>query len=216
MTLASPAWLGACQAHRSSNEAVATIKLILLGAPGAGKGTQGTRLAEHYGVAHVSSGDILRQHVADDTPLGRQVADYVAAGGLVPDDLVLAIVGRAATEAMATGGYLLDGFPRTVEQAERAHALATQANMTADAVVFLDVPDDVAVQRLLERSESSGRIDDSSTGVIKHRLEVFHRETGPLLDFYRDRGLLITVDASGSPDEVAADLLAALDRYFDT
>lgn len=190
------------------------MRLILLGAPGAGKGTQGTRLAEHFGIAHVSSGDILRQHVADETPLGRQVAAHVAAGELVPDDLVLAVVGRAVVEAMETGGYLLDGFPRTVAQAERAFALASRGNMTADAVLFLDVPDDVAEERLVERSATSGRIDDASREVIRHRLEVFHEQTVLLLDYYRARGVLVTVDASGTPDEVTADILTALDRHL--
>lgn len=188
------------------------MRLILLGAPGAGKGTQGTRLAEHFGIAHVSSGDILRQHVKEGTPLGLQVSAHVAAGELVPDDLVLAVVGRAVVAAMETGGYLLDGFPRTVAQAERAYELAARGNITADAVLFLDVPDDVAEARLVERSATSGRVDDASSDVIRHRLQVFHEQTVLLLDYYRARDVLVTVDASGSPDEVTASVLAALER----
>jgi len=191
------------------------MRLILLGAPGAGKGTQGTLLAERYGVPHVSSGDILRQHVADGTPLGLEVSAYTAAGELVPDDLVLAVIGRAVTEAMESGGYLLDGFPRTLAQAERAYALATQGNITADAVLFLDVPDAVAVERLVDRSATSGRADDASSDVIRHRLEVFHAQTEPLLEFYRDRGVLVTVTATGSPDEVEADVRKALDAHLE-
>lgn len=191
------------------------MRLILLGAPGAGKGTQGTRLAERYGVPHVSSGDILRQHVADGTPLGLEVAAYSAAGELVPDDLVLAVVGRAVTEAMESGGYLLDGFPRTLAQAERAYALATQGNITADAVLFLDVPDAMAIERLVDRSATSGRADDASADVIRHRLEVFHAQTEPLLEFYRDRGVLVTVNATGSPDEVEVDVSKALDGLLE-
>ncbi len=191
------------------------MRLILLGAPGAGKGTQGTRLAERYGVPHVSSGDILRQHVADGTPLGLEVAAYTAAGELVPDDLVLAVVGRAVTEAMESGGYLLDGFPRTLAQAERAYALATQGNITADAVLFLDVPDAMAIERLVDRSATSGRADDASADVIRHRLEVFHAQTEPLLEFYRDRGVLVTVNATGSPDEVEVDVSKALDGLLE-
>ena len=187
------------------------MRLILLGAPGAGKGTQGVRLAEHYGVAHVASGDILRQNVAEGTPLGQKVAAYVAAGELVPDDLVLDVVGRAVTAAMETGGYLLDGFPRTLAQAERAYALATQGDIAADAILFLDVPDEVAIERLVERSSTSGRIDDASTDVIRHRLEIFHEQTYPLLDFYRQNDRLVTIDASVSPDEVFDTIVAALD-----
>jgi adenylate kinase len=187
------------------------MRLILLGAPGAGKGTQGVRLADHYGVPHVASGDILRQHVAEQTPLGQRVAAFVAAGELVPDDLVLAVVGRAVVEAMETGGYLLDGFPRTLEQAERAFEAATQGNMAAEAVLFLDVADDVAVERLVERSSTSGRVDDASTDVIRHRLEVFHEQTYPLLDFYRANDRLVTVDAGKAPDEVFEDIVAQLE-----
>lgn len=189
------------------------MRLILLGAPGAGKGTQGSRLAEHFGIVHVSSGDILRQHVADGTPLGLQVSAHVAAGELVPDDLVLAVIGRAAVDAMDTGGYLLDGFPRTLAQAERAFELATRGDIAAEAVLFLDVADDVAIERLVDRSATSGRADDASNEVIRHRLEVFHDQTVPLLDFYRDGGRLVTVDASASPDQVTADILEALDRH---
>ena len=187
------------------------MRLILLGAPGAGKGTQGVRLAAHYGVAHVSSGDILRQHVAEGTELGQKISASVATGELVPDELVLAVIGRAVAEAMETGGYLLDGFPRTLAQAEAAYAGATRANVAAHAVLYLAVPDDVAAERLRERSSTSGRIDDASDEVIRHRLEVFHRETMPLLDFYRENERLLTIDATPPPDEVAAAIITAVD-----
>jgi adenylate kinase len=190
------------------------MRLILLGAPGAGKGTQGVRLADHFGVAHVASGDILREHVAQETPLGKRVAAFVAAGELVPDDLVLAVIGRAVVDAMATGGYLLDGFPRTLEQAERAFEAATRGNMAAEAVLFLDVADEVAVERLIDRSSTSGRVDDASVDVIRHRLEVFHDQTVPLLDFYRDTERLVTVDAGQAPDVVFTDILARLDAHL--
>ena len=188
------------------------MRLILLGAPGAGKGTQGVRLADHYGVAHVASGDILREHVAEGTPLGQKVAAYVAAGELVPDELVLAVVGRAVVDAMETGGYLLDGFPRTLAQAERAYELAKEGDITADAVLFLDVPDEVAIERLVDRSATSGRIDDASTDVIRHRLEVFHDQTYPLLDFYRQNDRLVTIDAGAAPDDVFTSIVETLDE----
>lgn len=188
------------------------MRLILLGAPGAGKGTQAVALAEHYRIAHVSSGEILRGHVGDGTDLGEQVAGYLAAGSLVPDDLVLAIIGRAVVEAIRSGGYLLDGFPRTLAQAQRAYELAARDDLTADAVVFLDVPDAVAEQRLSERAATSGRVDDASPDVIRHRLEVFHAETEPLLEFYRGRGLLVTVDATRAPADVAASVRGALEH----
>ncbi|HVF32594.1 MAG TPA: adenylate kinase [Acidimicrobiales bacterium] len=187
------------------------MRLILLGAPGAGKGTQGLRLAGHYGVAHVSSGDILREHVAEGTELGRRIAGHVAAGELVPDELVLSVIGRAVAEAMETGGYLLDGFPRTLAQAERAYEGATRANVAAHAVLYLQVPDEVAEQRLRDRAATSGRVDDASPEVIHHRLEVFHAQTVPLLDYYRELERLVTIDATPPPDEVAAEIIAAVD-----
>jgi len=188
------------------------MRLVLLGAPGSGKGTQGEALAKHFDVAHVSSGDLFRQHIAEGTELGLRVAGYVARGDLVPDDLVVAIVGDAVAAATREGGgYVLDGFPRTLAQAERAYELAGRAGTTADVVVYLAVPDDVARERLAGRA-MTGRTDDADPGVIDHRLEVFHRETEPLLDFYRGRGILVTVDATPPPDEVTKDMLAAVAR----
>ena len=184
------------------------MRLILLGAPGSGKGTQGEALAARFGVRHVSTGELLRRHIAEQTELGRLAQPYVQSGELVPDDIVLQMAGQEVIEAAAEGGYVLDGFPRTLEQAERAYELATPAGVTADAVVYLAVPDDVARERLLQRDE--GRADDADPDVIERRLRVFHDETEPLLDFYRGRGILVTVDAVPPPDQVTEAMLAAL------
>ena len=184
------------------------MRIVLLGTPGSGKGTQGTRLAARHGVPHISSGDLLRRHVADDTELGRQVAGYVQRGELVPDDIVLTVVGGEVAAARDAGGYVLDGFPRNVGQAEKAYAAAAQAGDTADAVVYLEVPDEVARARMAGRAV--GRADDADPAVSERRLQVFHEETEPLLDYYRDRGILTSVDASRSPDEVAAAINEAL------
>ena len=136
------------------------MRIVLLGAPGAGKGTQGTALAEQFGVPHVSSGELLRAEMAADSDVGRQVRESVARGELVPDDLVLSVVGRAVNDAMQTGGYILDGFPRTLEQAKRAFEMAEQAGIDADYVIYLAVPDDVVRERLARRAE--GRVDDGN------------------------------------------------------
>jgi adenylate kinase len=185
------------------------MRIILLGAPGSGKGTQGKALAEHFGVRHVSTGDLLRAHIAEGTELGRAAAPYVQRGDLVPDDLMLQVAGNAVAEAAREGGYVLDGFPRTLAQAERAYELAGPADVAAEAVVYLAVPDDVARERLMARSVD-GRVDDADADVIERRLRVFHEETGPLLDFYRDRGILVTVDAAQPPDDVTAAMLEAV------
>jgi adenylate kinase len=184
------------------------VRIVLLGAPGSGKGTQGERLAERLGVPHVSSGELLRTHIDGDTELGRQAADYVRRGELVPDDLVLAIVGEAVAAARDTGGYVLDGYPRSLAQAEQAYAAAEPRGDTADAAVYLRVSDDVARTRLAGRGE--GRADDADPAVVERRLQVFHQLTEPLLEFYGKRGILVTVEADGSPDEVAAAIDAAL------
>jgi adenylate kinase len=185
------------------------VQIVLLGAPGSGKGTQGDVLAEHFGVPHVSSGELLRMHVASGTDLGREVASFLARGELVPDDLVLAVVGDALNGAFEAGGYVLDGIPRTLAQAERAYALAKRVGLLADAVVYLDVPDAVARERLVGRAET-GRADDADASVIERRLQVFHADTRPLLDFYRERGILRTVDAVQPVAAVSAAILEAL------
>ena len=184
------------------------MRLILLGAPGSGKGTQGEALAARFGVRHVSTGELLRRHIAEHTELGTEAEEYVQRGELVPDDIVLQMAGAEVIDAAAAGGYVLDGFPRTLAQAERAYELAVPAGVTADAVVYLAVPDDVARERLLHRDE--GRPDDADPEVIERRLRVFHELTEPLLDFYRDRGILVTVDAALPPETVTQTMLAAL------
>jgi adenylate kinase len=186
------------------------VRLVLLGAPGSGKGTQGDVLARHFDVPHVSSGDLLRTHVALDTELGRAVAGHVARGELVPDDLVLAAVGDAVAAAHGTGGYILDGFPRTLAQAERAYAIAAPAGLTAERVLYLAVPDDEARRRLAGRA-AAGRKDDADPKAIERRLQVFHDQTEPLLEYYRGRDILTTIDASRPPDEVSAAIFAALE-----
>jgi len=181
------------------------MRLILLGAPGAGKGTQAAALAEHFGVPHISSGELLRRHVAAGTKLGRKVASYVERGELAPDDLVMAVVDEAL--ARAGPGYILDGFPRTVSQTRKAEARGGAG--LADAVVFLDLPDDVARQRIAQRMPA-GRADDRDREVIERRLRTFHAETDPVVDYYRNRHLLVTVDAATPPDAVTTAILAAL------
>ncbi len=186
------------------------MRLVLLGAPGSGKGTQGGVLAAHFGVPHVSSGELLRDHVATDTELGRQVRAYLERGDLVPDELVLDVVGDAIVAASQYGGYVLDGFPRTLAQAQRAFDRAARAGETADAVIYLDVPDDVARARLGLREEAD-RTDDADESAVERRLEVFHAETLPLLSFYGERGVLVPIDAVQPQAAVTAAILESLE-----
>jgi adenylate kinase len=182
------------------------MRLVLLGAPGAGKGTQARALAARFGIPHISSGELLRGHIAAGTDLGREVAGYLERGELAPDDIVVAIVADALDHARS--GYVLDGFPRTVSQARLADERFGPG--FADAVIFLELTDDLARQRIAERM-IAGRSDDHDPEVVERRLQRFHEETEPVVDYYRNRGLLVTVDASQPVDAVTAAILDALD-----
>jgi adenylate kinase len=183
------------------------LKLLLLAAPGGGKGTQGERLAELYGVQHISSGDVLRAEVAAGTPAGREVAGYQQRGDLVPDQIVFDLMIPAVADAVAQGGYILDGFPRTVPQARQAAEVARRLDLTLDSAIHLEVPEEVLVQRLTGRL----RADDTAE-VIRHRLEVFAEMTRPLIAYYQSRGILIEIDGDQDPDLITAAIKAALDR----
>jgi adenylate kinase len=188
----------------------------LLGPPGAGKGTQAAAIVERFRVPHISSGDLFRRHVAERTELGLRLEPYLSAGELVPDDLVFEMLaGPIADAADSTGGYLLDGFPRTIAQAEQAYEIARQYDLLVHAVIALEAPHDVLVERLLLRGETSGRLDDTES-VVRHRLDVYDAMTRPLLDYYDERGVLHRVDASGTVDEVRAVVLRELEAAFGT
>jgi adenylate kinase len=185
------------------------VRLLLLAPPGAGKGTQGERLAEHFGVEHLSTGDLLRAEVQGDTPLGKRVVGALASGDLVPDEDMIELLMERLVRAAKNGGYILDGFPRNLSQAHRAFEMARDLGMTVHAVLALDAPNDVLRERLLSRGESSGRADDTAD-VIDHRLKVYDEQTRPLLDYYTGRGVLRRIDATPEPDEVFASILESL------
>jgi adenylate kinase len=185
------------------------VRLLLLAPPGAGKGTQGERLAARFGARHIAAGDLLRAEAQTGTPAGREIAAYQARGDLVPDQIVLNALTPAVVEAAAAGGYILDGFPRTLPQATAAAELATRLGVTLDAVVYLYAPEEVLTQRLLDRASQAGRADDVAD-VIWHRLRVFAETTGPLVPYYTERGILVAIDADQPPDSVTADIRARL------
>lgn len=184
------------------------MRLLLIGAPGSGKGTQAIRLAEHFGLTHISSGDLLRHHVTEGTPLGKEVQQYVTRGDLVPDTLLMDVLRKPVVAASKSGGYILDGFPRTLEQAEIAYATAKDLGVEAQVAVHLDVPRAELVRRLLAR----GRGNDDTAEVIEHRLEVYMEHTVPMLDYYQQREELVRVDGGRSPDEVSWALVSELQR----
>jgi adenylate kinase len=182
------------------------MRLLLIGAPGAGKGTQAGKLAERFHIAHISSGDLLRQNVKDETSIGQTIKQYVDAGDLVPDAVVMDMLRKPVVAAAEAGGYVLDGFPRTVDQAKTAFETARELGVEVQAAVHLDVPDEELIRRLLARN----RGNDDTEDVIAHRLQVFREMTIPLLDYYAGREWMFTVDGAQPPDKVHEDIVTRL------
>ncbi len=208
------------------------MKLILLSPPGGGKGTQAKRLKDHFDIPHISTGDILRNAIAEETPLGTKAKEYVESGGLVPDAVVVGLVEERLKEDDTANGYILDGFPRTVEQAKALDGFAD-----IDVAVQLDVDDETVIERLTGRrscrdcgeiynlgfnppeehdvcDKCGGELyqrDDDKEATIRHRLETYKDQTEPLLEYYRDQSKLVTVDGKGDIDEIFDNLVTALD-----
>ena len=185
------------------------MRLIILGPPGAGKGTQAARIAEHFGIPPISTGDIFRANIKNETPLGLEVKSILAAGGYVSDDITNAIVESRLAEADCEPGFLLDGYPRTLGQVDALDEMLAKGERPLERVLELVVPDDAVVARLLKRAEIEGRADDTEK-VIRERMAIYHRETKPLSDTFRERGVLVEVDGMGEVDEVTERVLATL------
>jgi adenylate kinase len=184
-------------------------RLLLVGPPGAGKGTQAAILAETYGVPAISTGDIFRNNVANETPLGLQVKAIVEAGEYVPDSLTNDIVADRLREPDARSGFLLDGYPRTPDQVDELDRILAAENAALDVVVLLVADADVVVARLLKRATEQGRLDDTED-IIRHRMDVYVEQTSPIIDGYDKRDLVVRVDALGAVDEVTARIVDAL------
>jgi adenylate kinase len=190
------------------------MRLLIVGPPGAGKGTQASRLAAHYGIPAISTGDIFRSNIADQTPLGVKVKAIVDSGGYVPDEVTNDLVRDRLDQPDAREGFLLDGYPRTRAQVDELDDMLGAHQHELDHVVELAVDTDQVVQRLLDRAAKDGRSDDTED-VIRKRLDIYDAETAPLVDFYDQRGLLVRVDGLGSVDEVADRIVVALDAAHD-
>ena len=204
------------------------MRIILIGAPGSGKGTQAESIRQTYPLAHISTGDILRANVKADTELGRNAKGYMESGKLVPDEVIVAMVESRLLQPDCNEGFLLDGFPRTRPQAEALDSILEKLSISLDAVVQLDVDDEIVVQRLTTRrvckycgeiyntvfkpakvegvcDKCGGEViqrNDDKESVIRNRLTVFHEQTAPLIDYYRSKDLLVSVDAAGGKDVV--------------
>ena len=188
----------------------APARLLIVGPPGAGKGTQATGLAEADGIPAISTGDIFRENIKNGTDLGKKVQEITAAGELVPDSLTNELVQDRIGQDDAKGGFLLDGYPRTLGQVEFLTGLLEAEGQAIDAVVQLEVDTDAVVARLLKRAQELGRVDDIEE-VIRHRQEVYANETAPILGVYEQRGSLVKVDGMGTVEEVAQRILDALE-----
>jgi len=186
------------------------LRSLLLAPPGAGKGTQGERIAAHYEVPHIATGELLREEVERHTSTGAEAAAYMARGELVPDRLVMTLVLERLGALEPPVGFVLDGFPRTLSQAEQAYAWGTAQDLTFQAVITLNVPEDVLVERVLRRGMATGRQDDTAE-TVQRRLRIHAATSEALLDFYGCRGILVEVDGTGTVDEVTDRIRSHLD-----
>ena len=187
------------------------MRLILMGPPGAGKGTQAKVISARLGIPAVSTGDIFRANVSEGTPLGLEAKRYMDAGDYVPDEVTNGMVRDRLGQDDARRGFLLDGYPRTVAQVEELDSMLADAGTSLDAVLVLTVDDEELIQRLLHRAETEGRTDDTED-VIRHRQDVYNEQTAPLIAVYADRGLLVEVDGMGVVDEVSERVFGALEK----
>jgi adenylate kinase len=193
----------------SAGSSSSTARLLIVGPPGAGKGTQGARLAEIYGIPAISTGDIFRENIKDGTELGKQVQSIVDSGSYVPDALTNELVRDRLTQDDARDGFLLDGYPRTAEQVAELDRLLESGGSQIDAVIQLVADVDEVVSRLRKRAVEQGRADDTEE-VLRRRQEVYAEQTAPLIDIYGSRGLVVAVDALGAVDEVTERIVSAL------
>ena len=188
------------------------MRLLIMGPPGAGKGTQASSIADHYGIVTISTGQLFRDNIQLGTPLGKQIEALIAAGNLVPDEVTNQMVFQrlASPDVKKRGGFLLDGYPRTLEQVEALDGELVRSRRKLQAVIALVADPAQLVERLLKRAEIEGRADDNADS-IRHRIDVYHAETAPLLEVYRERGLLVEVDAMGAVEDVRTRITNALD-----
>jgi adenylate kinase len=187
------------------------MRVLMIAPPGAGKGTQATVIASHFDIRHIATGELLRDHAARETDLGKSVREHLDRGELVPDTIVMAMIRRAFTAAKAAGGgFVLDGVPRTIEQARATYQIGRELGMTADVALHLRADDEELLRRLRARAVVERRSDDTED-VMRHRLRVYYEVTHPIIAWYRERGILVSIDAMRPAKDVARDIIDALE-----
>lgn len=178
------------------------LNLILFGPPGSGKGTQAERLVKKYDLLHISTGDLFRYNIKNETPLGVEAKNYMDKGELVPDSVTINMLKSKVNENPKVAGFIFDGFPRTIPQAEALDSFLKEKNQSVSGLLALDVPDEELVKRLLERGKGSGRADDQDESIIANRIDVYNKETAPVFDFYKKQGSADKVLGVGSIDNI--------------
>ncbi|ADX74474.1 Adenylate kinase [Pseudarthrobacter phenanthrenivorans Sphe3] len=189
------------------------IRLLIIGPPGSGKGTQAEQLARHFGIPAVSTGEIFRSNVSEETELGNQAASYLDGGDFVPDHLTNALVRDRLVDSDLQEGFLLDGYPRTAPQVQELDTMLANQGFALDAVIELHAPDAVLEQRMRRRAADQGRSDDT-VDVFRRRLDLYHRETHEVVSVYAGRGILVSVDGSGEPGDITGAAITAVEKFL--
>ena len=189
------------------------LNIVLFGPPGAGKGTQSEKIIDQYSLVHISTGDLFRKHLKEGSELGKKAKEFIDAGNLVPDEVVIGMVDVKINETPATSGFIFDGFPRTVAQAEALDQLLEKNNTSISLMIALQVPDDELRERLMLRGKTSGRSDDQDIDKINNRIKVYKEETLPVANFYKSQGKLAEVNGVGSIDEIFAEIRKEIDKH---
>ncbi|MBP3644635.1 MAG: adenylate kinase [Alistipes sp.] len=188
------------------------LNVVLFGAPGCGKGTQSELLEKKFGLSHISTGEIIRSHIKAQTPLGQQMAEYISRGELAPDSVVIGMVEEYLSQNKGIKGTIFDGFPRTTAQAEAFDKLLESMGDSVDIMIYMDVPEEELVQRILLRGKVSGRADDASEDVIRNRIEIYNQQTAVVADYYRQQGKYVAVPSLGTIDEVFDRIAAEIEK----
>ncbi len=186
---------------------------ILFGPPGAGKGTQASAMVEKYHLCHISTGDLLRKEIAEGTELGLQAKSLIDAGALVPDEVVIGMIDHQFKSVQGVDGFLLDGFPRTIAQAEELDAMLKAEGKELTSVVSLMIPDEMIMQRIKHRATIEGRADDAKEEVINNRIKTYHDKTEPLIEYYQNTGHYTEINGIGTIEEVRARIFSVMDKF---